>query len=278
MRRGPASTFVLLATPLVMGDTRAALAGDPFEIQVYDGTANGAGIPGLELHLNDWATGQRDAVAPELPRHGQVHATLEPSLGVLSFWELGAYLQGALRDDGRFDWAGVKLRSKVVTPPGWKEHWRLGANLEVGYLPASYDRDRWGGELRPIVAWQNADWLFAFNPILDQSLAGDGASQGPSLQPALKVGRSVGPVALGIEYYGTVGPLVSWLPLREEEHYVFEVVDVLSIERFELNAGIGEGLTPASAGIVLKAILGYTFEASTTRPPSYASNGRRPRP
>src|SRR5207248_179826 len=129
-----------------------AAALDPFEIQVYDGTANSAGEPGLELHLNYVARGLRSSVSPELPPNRQAHATLEPSYGVTSFWELGGYLQGSLRPDGTFDYAGAKLRSKFVTPPGWHEHLRLGINLELSLLPASYDRSRWGAEVRPNVA------------------------------------------------------------------------------------------------------------------------------
>jgi hypothetical protein len=252
---------------LLATSANGARAADPFEIQVYDGTANPVGIPGLELHLNDWATGQREATPPEAPLHGQFHATLEPSLGVMPFWELGAYFQMAERpDDGTVDWAGAKLRSKFVTPPRWDANWRLGVNVELAYLPATYDHDRWGTEVRPIVAWQNKDWLFAFNPILDQSLAGSGASDGPSLEPALKVARALGPVALGLEYYAALGPLASLLPLRQELHYVYETIDLLNVERFELNIGVGEGLTPASAGIVIKAIVGYTFAFAPARP------------
>jgi hypothetical protein len=247
-----------------------ALAGDPFEIQVYDGTANAPGVPGLELHLNDWATGNRESTAPEAPLHGQFHATLEPSLGITAFWELGAYLQGAVRtDDGVVDWAGAKLRSKFVTPASWDAHWRLGANVEVSYLPPAYDDDRWGVELRPIVAWHDADWLFAFNPILDQALAGSDASQGPSFQPAAKVARTVGPVAIGVEYYATLGPFSALLPWHAEQQQVFEVVDLLSVDRLELNVGIGEGLTQSSSGLVLKGILGWEFDA----PPATSSSG-----
>lgn len=243
-----------------------ARAGDRFEIQVYDATANAPGVPGLELHMNYWPTGQRTSDPPEVPLNGQFHATLEPSLGLLPFWELGAYLQSAVRPDGDVDWAGAKLRSKFVTPPGWNAHWRLGLNFELGYLPPAFDRDRWGLEVRPIVAWQNDDWLFAFNPIVDQSLAGSGESAGPSFQPAIKAARSVGPVAVGVEYYGTVGPIASPLPLRQEDHYLYEVLDVISLPRIELNAGVGEGLTPACAGLVFKAIVGYTFERSASPP------------
>jgi hypothetical protein len=240
-----------------------AVAGDPFEIEVYDGTANAPGVPGLELHLNDWATGNRGATQPESPLHGQFHTTLEPSLGLTPFWELGGYLQGAVRtDEGDVDWAGVKLRSKFVTPTTWNAHWRLGVNFEVSYLPPAYDHDRWGSEVRPIVVWYDKDWLFAFNPILDQPLGGSDASQGPSFQPALKVARTVGSVAVGFEYYATLGPLSAILPWRNEEHQVFEVVDLLSVSRLELNLGVGEGLTQVSEGLVIKAIIGYEFDSS----------------
>jgi hypothetical protein len=268
--------MAVLALLLVSTAAARARAGDAYEIQVYDGTANPVGFYGLELHLNDWASGHREATPPEAPLHGQFHATLEPSFGLMPFWELGAYFQTVLRtDDGRFDWAGAKLRSKFVTPPRWDPHWRLGVNVEIAYLPEAYDRDRWGSEIRPIAAWHSDAWLFALNPILDQSLAGSGASDGPSLQPALKVARTIGPVALGFEYYGTLGPLVAPLPWRQEEHYVFETFDLVGLQHLELNIGLGEGLTEVSAGIVVKAIVGYTFEPPPTRSPREASYGRR---
>jgi hypothetical protein len=255
-----------LLAPLLLSSP--ARAGDPFEIQVYDGTADAVGVFGLELHVNDWATGNRVGTAPELPLHGQFHATLEPSFGVLPYWEVGAYLQSAVRtDDGIVDWAGTKLRSKFVTPPAWNAHWRLGLNVELSYLPRAYDRDRWGSELRPIVAWHDATWLLALNPILDQALQGSDASRGPSLQPAVKVARTLGPVALGVEYYATLGPIAAIAPWSQQEHQIFEVLDLLSVEHFEVNFGVGEGLTQSSAGVVVKAILGYEWETIDPRRP-----------
>ncbi|MGH7284565.1 MAG: hypothetical protein ACRELY_23820 [Polyangiaceae bacterium] len=245
---------------------RSALGGDPFEIQVYDGTADHALTPGIELHLNDWAAGNRTSAPPEAPLHGQLHATLEPSFGITSFWEVGAYLQGALRTDvDHVDFGGAKLRSKFVTPPTWDPHWRLGANFELSYLPSTYDHDRWGSEVRPIVAWHDANWLFAFNPIFDQPFAGSDAADGPSFEPALKIARTVGPVAVGIEYYATLGPLGAIEPWQHQEQQIFEVIDLLSVEHFELNAGIGEGLTQDSRGTVLKMIVGYEFDREAPR-------------
>ena len=245
---------VLIASP-------PARALDPFEIQVYDGTANPPGAFGLELHLNHVATGHADATSPELPLLGQSHATFEPSYGLFPWWELGAYFQTSLRSDGHLDYAGVKLRSKFVTPPSFHPHLRFGLNLEVSYLPATYDRERWGAELRPIAAWEGDGWLAVVNPILDFSLAGPDAPAGPYFEPAAKLARTLMETfAVGVEYYGSFGPIASPLPLTGQSHELFGVLDLEAFPDLELELGMGGGFTPASAGLVGKIIVGYTFD------------------
>jgi hypothetical protein len=256
----------IVATAAILAWPTNAWGGDPFEIQVYNGTTNEPGEFGLELHLNYWATGNRESTPPEVPLNGQFHATLEPSFGLTPFWEVGAYVQFAVQtDQGVAGWAGAKLRTKFVTPEYWDPHWRFGVNIEVSYLPKDYDASQWGSELRPIAAWHGPDWLVAVNPIFDQSLASPGASLGPAFAPCAKVARSIGPVALGIEYYATFGPGTAFVPWAEESQQIFEVVDLVSVDRLEINAGVGEGLTQASQGVVLKAIVGYSFERLPTR-------------
>jgi hypothetical protein len=238
-----------------------AAAVDPFEIQVYDGTANSPGSPGLELHVNRVFSGLTTAPPPELPPNGQTHFTLEPSLGLTPFWEIGGYFETTLRADGRFDYAGVKLRSKFVTPKGWQPHLRLGVNLEVSLLPEAYDRNQWGMEIRPIVAWEDRHWLFVVNPIVDLSLAGPDSGAGPTFEPAAMAKVKIGErVAAGLEYYADVGPIAGPVPLREEEHYIFEAADLLCIRNVEFNIGVGEGLTSGSNAFVGKVIVGYTWE------------------
>jgi len=245
-------TLVLLAAP--------ALALDAFEIQVYDGTANAPGVAGLELHANHVFSGSRTATPPELAPDGQSHFTFEPSYGLLPFLELGGYFQTALRADGQFDYAGTKLRAKLVLPSP-PQHVRLGVNLEVSLLPRSYDAERWGTELRPIAAYEDERWLFAINPILDFSYTGPDARKGPAFEPAamakLKLASLVG---VGLEYYAAFGPLGHLASAHEQQHYLFEAADLLAVEKLELNVGVGEGLTPASNSWVGKMILGYSFE------------------
>jgi len=257
----------IVAIGLVLSFPPAAGAVDPYEIQVYDGTANSPGVPGAELHVNTVSSGRRTAEAPELPPDRQTHFTLEPSFGVTPSWELGAYLQTTLRPDGAFTYAGAKLRSKFVTDPEWHAHWRFGVNLEVSLLPQAYDRDRWGTEVRPIAAWEDDLWLLAINPILNTALAGSGAEKGPSLEPALmaKV-KIVGKVALGFEYYAAFGPVAHPAMLRDQEHYLYEAIDLLAVDRLELNLGIGEGLTASSNGLVVKMVAGYTWDRGERAP------------
>jgi len=67
-------------------------------------------------------------------------------------------------------------------------------------------------------------------------------------------------VSLGIEYYSNLGPLRAFVPWREQEQYIYEVLNVLSVKRLELNFGVGEGLSDASNQLVVKAIVGYAWE------------------
>src|SRR5262249_47892995 len=155
----------------------------------------------------------------ELPSHHQSHFTLEPSLGITAWWEIGAYFQTALRGDGVFAYAGSKLRTKFVTPPGWHPNLRLGVNIELSRVPQAFEPDPWGTELRPIVAWENERWLFAFNPIVGTSLSGPGSSEGPAFEPALMAKVKVMDVcAIGIEYFADMGPIAHPAGWSNQEH------------------------------------------------------------
>src|SRR5262249_54500624 len=160
----------------------------------------------------------------------QTHLTLEPSLGLTPWWEIGAYLQSTIRPDGQFDYAGVKLRSKFVRPSLAFDRVRLGLNLEVSAIPAAYEPDRWGAEVRPILPLPGpaGRLAFAFNPILDFAFTSPAAGRGPSFEPALSAVFVVpGLLSAGLELYSDFGPIAHPLSPSEQQHYVFEVVNVL---------------------------------------------------
>lgn len=261
--RGQLRNGALLATALACTWSRTAAAVDAFEIQVYDGSANAPGVPGLELHVNTVPVGQSSAEPPELPPNHQSHFTLEPSLGLTPWWEVGGYFQSALTGDGRFRYAGVKLRSKFVTPEGWSDHFRLGMNWELSRIPQAFESGRWGGEVRPIAAFDSERLTLVVNPIVELAFAGPDAHSGPSFAPAAMAKlKLLTWAAFGLEYYADLGPFSGFAPLREQQHYVFEAFDLLGLREWELNAGVGEGLSHASNALVLKVIVGYSWGAA----------------
>jgi hypothetical protein len=249
---------LLTAGALCLAAAKAA-AFDPFEIQVYDGSANEPGVASMELHWNYNHAPHRAVEAPEMSWHKQAHFTLEPALGITRFWEIGAYLQWAARVDDSLYWAGAKLRSKFVTPEGvLPGGLLLGLNLEVSAIPERFEADRFGGEIRPILGWEGRWFQFAVNPNIELALAGAGLREGPEFAPAVALCFKVPEiVSLGVEYYGSFGPIAHPRALRAEEHYLFGVVNVLAAAGWEINAGVGGGLTPASNDVVVKVILGH---------------------
>jgi hypothetical protein len=244
----------------LLGASPDARAVDPFEIQVYDATVDEPGSVGVEVHANSVIEGVRTAVPPELPPHGQSHFTLEPAIGITDWWEAGMYLQTTLLPDGSFAYAGSKLRTKFAIPSRGVSRFGWAVNVEVSRIPEQYDRNRWGAEIRPIATWSSAGGSVyaSVNPIVDLSLAGPGRGEAPAFEPALTLCYVfAGLMSVGVEYYASFGPLGRWQPLQEQEHYLFQVINVVRWKRLELNLGVGEGLTQGSNGFIAKTILGY---------------------
>lgn len=267
---GPTLALLLVSSP--------AAGFDPFEIQVYDGTADAPGIASLELHTNYNHAPNRPVEPPELPAHKQAHFTFEPALGITRFWEIGAYVQMAAAFGDSFYWAGAKLRSKLVVPESWHPHLRLGFNVEVDALPEKFDADRYGGELRPIVAWSDRWFHLAANPNVEFALAGAGLHAGPAFSPGVAAYFRIPDVAeIGVEYYGWIGPIAHPLPIAAQEHYVFGASNVLAFEGWELNLGVGAGLTAGSNDVIVKAIIGHDLGRLWGGPPApAAARGRVP--
>ena len=78
--------------------------------------------------------------------------------------------------------------------------------------------------------------------------------------PAAKVSYNATPtVAIGLEYYGSLGRVTHFDRPRDQQHQLFPVIDLDLGPRWEFNAGIGFGLTPSTDRLIVKMILGYRF-------------------
>ena len=240
-----------------------ARAQDAFEIQVYDAATAEAGTGGLELHSNVVATGQRETGGNgELPTHHVAHFTLEPHFGLTRFCEAGVYIQTALRPDGLFDYGGIKLRVKLRVPRRlYRERIGLAINFEYSDLPAAYEANRYGSEIRPVIDLRLGRFYSSVNPIVGIDLAGPLAGR-PQLAPAAKVSLDVThSLALGVEYYAALGPIDAPFAASQQTHRLFAAADfehTFGSVRFGLNAAAGYGLA-AGDRVLIKLIMGLEF-------------------
>ncbi len=249
MRRALAILVVWSATAGV------ARAQDAFEIQVYDSEVAAPGAPGFEVHLNYFAVGTTTpSPQGELPTDRALHLTLEPHVGLLPWCEAGAYFQTAIRPDGSFDYAGVKLRFKARLPRRFAG-FGFALNGELSAVPRSYEATGLGAELRPIVDLERGRLFAAVNPIVGFDFFGADAGH-PLFEPAATVlVRVVDTWQLGVEYYGAIGPVDRPLPAAAEVHRLFAVTQ-LSHAWFMLHVGVGYGLAGGEKWIV-KSILTF---------------------
>jgi len=248
-----------LVAALALLPAHAAAQGN-FEIQVYPSETVPAGRTMLELHSNSAILGSTQTDDGTRPTQHAVHETLEITHGWTSWFETGFYLFTSIQPDDGWEWVGNHVRPRVRVPEDW--HWAVGLSLsvEIGYQRREYSTDTWTMEIRPIIDKQIGPWYLAVNPVFDQTLKGEGTKTGIEFSPSAKIGFDLTKVVSpGIEYYGNLGPVGDINDARHQQHQVFTVVDLNVDPGWELNFGVGVGLTHATDRLTLKMILGRRF-------------------
>jgi len=212
----------------IVAHAALASAQDEFEIQVYDADTARPGDPGIEMHLNYHLI----HAAPD-----QAHLTFEPHYGMFDWLELGGYFQTALTTAGDLAYAGAKLRAKLRWPRRlWRERLGLAINFELSDVPAQFEPNVYGSEIRPIADLRVGAIYAAVNPIVDTDLGGALAGR-PQLQPCAKLAYVVNDrVMVGVEAYGAFGPVDALG--SEDVARAFAVADVRG-RRWDLNVGVG---------------------------------------
>jgi hypothetical protein len=240
-------TAILLAAPLP-----ARAVND--EIQVYNAEIAKVGQWTFELHNNYAFSGRREPDFPGglIPNHA-LNGTGEWAYGVTDWWEMGFYTPYAISQDGTLYSNAAKIRQLFVTPDAEKREFFGGINFELSYAMPQFSEFRWNMEIRPILGWRKYDWEFIINPIVD---IGFGRDSQNTFAPAARLAHKVGETTwVGFEYYTDLGPLEHFVPFNEQQHNIYAVAD-FKIGRFDINAGIGYGLTPGSDRWMGKIIIG----------------------
>jgi hypothetical protein len=241
----------------------SASAQGNFEIQVYGSETVAPGSTMVELHSNTALRGMTRFEEGILPTEHAIHETLEITHGWTPWFETGFYLFTSIQTQGPDEglwWVGSHFRPRVRAPEDWQLPVGLSLSVEVGYQQRRFSADTWTLEIRPIIDKQIGPWYFSFNPALEQSLKGPSRKTGIEFAPAVKVGYDLTKVVSpGIEYYGGLGPIGNFSPTAQQQQQLFAVVDLNVDPRWELNFGVGFGLTPATDSLIIKMILGRRF-------------------
>ena len=128
-----------------------------------------------------------------------------------------------------------------------------GVNFEFSYAMPQFSDTRWNVEIRPIIGVRKGDYEFIVNPIVD---FGFGQNGDLIFAPAARFARKLGEnLSVGVEYYSDLGAFPNFATFNEQQHNIYAVVD-FKIGRFDVNAGVGYGLTPGSDRLMAKMIIG----------------------
>jgi hypothetical protein len=239
----------------------AARAQDNYEIQVYGYDTVEPGHTMVELHSNLTFEGSKTSQDGMRPTNHQLHETIEITHGFTDWFETGFYIFTTEKNGQGIDWVGDHIRPRFRIPPKWK--WPVGLSLsnEIGYQRRQYSVDTWTWEMRPIIDKQQGRWYFSFNPTFDKSIHGLSESQGFVFSPNVKVSYDfTKKITGGLEYYGSAGPATDFDPIALQMHQFFPAIDLNLSPKWEVNFGVGVGVTRSTDHLIAKMILGYRFD------------------
>jgi hypothetical protein len=260
-RAGFRHALGLLAGALSAVAAQPAKATD--EIQVYNAGIAAVGQFTIQQHLNYTANGLKDSPFPGgLVSNHAINGTPEFAYGVTDWWEVGLYLPFAIQDQ-QFLSNSFKLRTLFVSPNADQRNFFYGINFEFSNTTPNFSQSRFGLEVRPIIGVRNADYEFIVNPIMD---FGFGKFGEPDFAPAARLARKLAPdTFIGLEYYADFGEIGAFPKLADQQHTLFAVTD-FKLGVFDVDFGVGYGLTPGSDRLVIKTIVGYAFPVPGSNP------------
>ena len=231
----------------------------PEEIQVYMDDVTRPGYFGTDIHNNYVMSGSStpDYPGAQPPNH-VYRLTPEFYYGLADTIELGLYLLTTTAAGNSPNYDGEKLRVKYIAPHGESQGSFSGVNFEIGKTSQRVSQVPWNAELKGIYGYRAGPWTFAVNPNFDWTMSG-WASGSVSLNIDSKVAYQTGSdYQVGFETYNALGPLRDLGHLSQLSQTLFAVIDT-KLGNFDLNAGIGHGLTDASDRWLAKLIVGIHY-------------------
>jgi hypothetical protein len=222
------------------------------EIQVYTGDLAPVGVFKLTWHNNYTPDGIKEPAFPgAITSNKSWNGVTEWAYGITDWFEGGLYLPLYSRDEN-LGWKidGFKLRTLFAVPHAAERTFVYGANVEYSFNAKWWDTKRFTSEIRPIVGWHLNQWDVIINPIVDTQWNGfKNLEFVPSERLAYNASKTW---AVALEEYADYGPVNQFAAFPSQAHQLYGVFDYSGA--FELEAGIGFGLTDSSDRLQFKLI------------------------
>jgi hypothetical protein len=264
---------------------RSLRAQTNYEIQVYPSATQTPGTLLIELHSNYTVKGSTTWQFGMRPTQGQEHETIELTVGLNNWAEVGLYIFTSEQNGAGVQWVGDHIRPRVRVPLSW--HWPIGVGLssEIGYARPAYANPTWSWQIMPIVDQTIARWYWAINatmlwgihpiplppgstPSQVEYYYRDISPHGMTLQPAATVTYQPSPLYnFGIEYYSYWGEFGRFVNAHNQTQQFFAVANLFVSSKWEINFGVGLGATASTDHLIVKAIIGRRFDWGRKRAP-----------
>jgi len=254
------SGVLLVSAALILMAAADSRAIDFYEIQIYPTETTPPGILSLELHSNSTISATGAEAHSQIDPY-QIHETLEGTYGLTPHIEVGQYFATAKLSNGEYEYAGS--RTKCHFGFARSDSWpiRFGGNIELDYMRSAAEEQPLTLEMRPIIETSLGGLLLIANLAFEKPFRGPGTHQGVTFAPSGEISYRLLPwLAPAVEYYGEMGAVEYLPPVQAQQHFVVPALNLFLLPQMEVNAGSGFGLTRASNGVFLKAILGWDFE------------------
>src|SRR3954470_20122694 len=226
LHKGQSALRHFLAIIIVLGCCAIGVrAQGNYEVQVYGSELIPKGVTMVEVHSNFTAKGSQAANGVLATNHAQ-HETLEITHGFGEWWEVGFYQFTSIQPDGSWKWVGTHIRPRISVPERYKLPVGLSLSTEFGYQRPNFSLDTWTWEIRPIIDKTIGRVYLCFNPTLEKSFHGPSRNLGYEFSPNAKASYELTKrLTAGLEYYGSIGPITGFDPLRDQGQQFLPAVD-----------------------------------------------------
>jgi hypothetical protein len=245
----PVFAFVAVALAVI---PKAAFAQTD-EIQVYDAEIEELGKLNVEVHSNFTPIGRKTPAFPGgIIPNDSVNGAVEWAYGVAPWMEQGLYfpVYTAYSQGRGGSLNGFKIRELFVRPHAHDHTFFYGVNFEFSVNYHYWEPKHITSEVRPIIGLHLHPIDIIFNPIMDTDYTG--GFGGLEWVPATRIAYNInGAWAVAAEEYSDWGTFRHILPLNEEFHEVWAVMDHNS-KYVNIETGVGVGVTSGADKLTFK--------------------------